>query len=297
MKAIVLAGGTGSRLAPVTFGVSKQLLPVYDKPMIYYPLSVLMLAGIRDILVMTTPHEQGAFQRALGDGSAWGIRLSYAVQDAPQGIAHALLVAEEFIGGDPVCLILGDNFFYGQGFSGMLHQALQQVLKPKGGASAFIYPVHDVSRFGAATLAEDGAIESIVEKPAKATHGLAITGLYFFDAQAVDYAGQIKPSARGELEVTELLACYLRTGQLHHQLLGRGFTWLDMGTSDALLDASHFVQTLERHQGFKIACLEEVAWRQGWIDDAQLEQRAEVLAGSGYGAYITGLYCRKGEKR
>lgn len=284
-KAIVLAGGTGSRLAPVTFGVSKQLLPVYDKPMIYYPLSVLMLAGFQDILVMTTPHEQAVFQRALGDGSQWGIRFSYAVQDTPQGIAHALLAAEAFIAGDPVCLILGDNLFYGQGFTGMLQKALQQ----GNGASVFIYPVHDVSRFGAVTLSENGSIESIVEKPVQATNGLALTGLYFFDEQVLDYARQLKPSTRGELEITELLECYLHAGQLHHQLLGRGFTWLDMGTSDALLDAAHFVQTLERYQGFKIACLEEVAWRNGWIGDDMLRQRAQVLTGSGYGAYLTQL--------
>ncbi|MGL4667245.1 MAG: glucose-1-phosphate thymidylyltransferase RfbA [Saezia sp.] len=284
-KAIILAGGSGSRLAPVTFGVSKQLLPVYDKPMIYYPLSVLLLAGFRNILVITTPHDQAAFRRALGDGSQWGVQLSYAVQDEPQGIAHALLVAEEFIGTDPVCLILGDNLFYGQGFSGMLHQALQQ----SHGASVFVYPVHDVSRFGAVTLSQDGNIDSIVEKPAHARDGLAITGLYFFDAQAVGHARALKPSARGELEVTELLQRYLQAGQLHFQLLGRGFTWLDMGTSDALLDASHFVQTLEKHQGFKIACLEEVAWRQGWVDEAVLRKQAAELDGSPYGTYLKQL--------
>lgn len=285
-KGIILAGGIGSRLRPLTLGVSKQLLPVYDKPMIYYPLSVLMLAGVQNILIITTKHDADLFQRALGDGSQWGLRLSYVVQDSALGVAHGLLQAKTFVGNDSFCCILGDNFFYGQGFTGMLQQAMQV----QKGASAFLYPVRDVSRFGAATLAKNNSIiESIVEKPSKADEGWAVTGLYLFDAHAITYAQELRPSARGELEVTELLTLYLKAGKLNFQLLGRGFSWLDMGTSDALLEASHFVQTLEKHQGFKIACLEEIAWGNDWIDDAMLMKRVEFFAGNEYGQYLESI--------
>lgn len=296
LKGIVLAGGAGKRLYPATAGLCKQLLPVYDKPMIYYPLSVLMLAGIQDILIVSAPQDQAIFQHMLGDGSQFGIRLSYAVQDEPRGVAHALLVAQSFIAQHPVCLVLGDNLFYGQGFSGMLHQAIQQVLHEQG-ATVFSYPVNDVRRFGAVTLNADGTVKSIEEKPElaeQAKAGLALTGLYFLDAKAGEFVTTIKPSARGELEIADVLQGYLQRQQLRVQPLGRGFAWLDMGTCDALLDAAHFVQTLEKRQGFKVACLEEVAWRQGWLSQNDLAKQVQCLANNGfkenaYCAYLSQL--------
>ena len=282
MKGVLLAGGTGSRLYPTTLGVCKQLLPVYDKPMVYYSLSVLMLAGIREVLIITAPQDIGAFKRLLKDGSQFGLQLSYAVQDEPHGVAHALVVAHQFIGEQPVCLILGDNFFYGQGFSAMLHKAGRRSL----GATVFAYPVNDVRFFGSVVVDGKGQAVSLAEKPAMSSPGLAVTGLYFLDAQAAGFAQCLAPSARGELEIMDVLGRYLEQGQLDVQCLGRGFAWLDMGTSDALLDAAHFVQTLEKRQGFKVACLEEIAWRQGWLDKAGLACQAQLLAGSLYGEYL-----------
>lgn len=286
-KGIILAGGLGTRLAPVTFGVSKQLLPVYDKPMVYYPLSVLMLAGIREVLIITTKYDQDAFKRILGDGSHLGMCISYAYQDEPKGVAHALIVAQVFLNGGSGCLVLGDNLFYGQGFSAMLKAAMQQ----QTGATVFTYPVNDVSRFGMVSFHENGSIKAMVEKPDQAEVGFAVTGLYFFDHQAVDFALQLKPSARQELEMITLLHQYLDQEQLKVQQLGRGFAWSDMGTSDALLGASHFVQTLEKNQGFKIACLEEIAWRNGWMNKHMLEQQAKRLSGSSYALYLQQLLC------
>lgn len=285
VKGVVVAGGTGSRLYPATLGVCKQLLPVYDKPMIYYPLSVLMLAGIRDVLIITTPDDQVAFERMLGDGSQLGIRISYAQQQAPQGVAQALLVAAPFVQGHPVCLVLGDNLFYGQGFSGMLQQAVRQ----PAGATVFAYPVNDVRQFGSVLLDDAGRVLSIEEKPQRLAAGYALTGLYFLDKQAVDMAATLSPSPRGELEIIDVLKIYLQQQQLQVQRLGRGFAWLDMGTCDAVLDAAHFVQTLEKRQGFKVACLEEIAWHQGWLDSSQLRQAAKRMEANAYGAYLSRL--------
>lgn len=285
MKGIVLAGGSGTRLFPITKGVSKQLLPVYDKPMIYYPLSVLMLAGIRDILIITTPEDQVSFQRLLGDGSDFGINLSYAMQPSPDGLAQAFIIGEKFIGDDSVCLVLGDNIFYGQHFSDKLRSAVAQ----KQGATVFGYHVNDPERFGVVEFDSQGKALSIEEKPLEPKSSYAVTGLYFYDNSVVKIAKSITPSARGELEITDVNMRYLQQGNLNVSLLGRGFAWLDTGTHDSLLDASHFVQTIEHRQGLKVACLEEIAYRQNWITDAQLIKRCEELKKTGYGEYLQKL--------
>ena len=289
MKGIVLAGGTGSRLHPITLGVSKQLLPVYDKPMVYYPLSVLMLAGIRDILVITTPEDQAGFVRLLGDGSGLGIRLSYAVQLSPDGLAQAFIIGEEFIGTDSVCLVLGDNIFYGQGFSPMLREAAAK----QSGATVFGYQVKDPQRYGVVAFDENRRAVSIEEKPAQPKSNFAVTGLYFYDNGVVRIAKEVKPSARGELEITSVNQAYLARGDLNVQLLGRGFAWLDTGTFDSLHEASQFVATIEHRQGYKIACLEEIAFNQGWLSEAQLASKAQVLGKNSYGEYLNSLLRQK----
>lgn len=282
MKGIILAGGTGSRLHPITIATSKQLLPVYDKPMIYYPLSVLMLAGIRDILIITTPEDAAAFYRLLGDGSNFGLNLTYAVQPKPEGLAQAFIIGESFIGADSVCLVLGDNIFYGQHFSDKLIAAASQT----EGATIFGYHVNDPERFGVVSFDAEGKALSIVEKPAVPASNYAVTGLYFYDNDVVTIARQIKPSARGELEITDVNMSYLQQGKLRVSLLGRGFAWLDTGTHDSLLEAGHFVQTIEQRQGLKVACLEEIAFRNKWIDETILLSQAEALAKTSYGAYL-----------
>jgi glucose-1-phosphate thymidylyltransferase len=282
MKGIILAGGTGSRLHPITIATSKQLLPVYDKPMIYYPLSVLMLAGIRDILIITTPEDAAAFYRLLGDGSKFGLNLSYAVQPKPEGLAQAFIIGESFIGADSVCLVLGDNIFYGQHFSDKLIAAASQT----EGATIFGYHVNDPERFGVVSFDAEGKALSIVEKPAVPASNYAVTGLYFYDNDVATIARQIKPSARGELEITDVNMSYLQQGKLRVSLLGRGFAWLDTGTHDSLLEAGHFVQTIEQRQGLKVACLEEIAFRNKWIDETILLSQAEALAKTSYGAYL-----------
>lgn len=285
MKGIVLAGGSGTRLFPITQGISKQLLPVYDKPMIYYPLSVLMLAGIRDILLITTPEDQSSFQRLLGDGSAFGIALTYAIQHSPDGLAQAFIIGEQFIGHEQVCLVLGDNIFYGQGFSPKLKKAAARSV----GATIFGYQVKDPQRFGVVEFDQDQKVLSIEEKPAKPKSNYAATGLYFYDNQVSAIAKTIQPSARGELEITSINQVYLEQGNLQMEMLGRGFAWLDTGTYESLLEASMFVQTIEHRQGFKIAALEEIAFNQGWIDARQLLARADLLAKNTYGEYLRGL--------
>ena len=284
-RGIVLAGGAGTRLYPVTYGVSKQLLPVYDKPMIYYPLSVLMLAGIREILVITTPEDRAAFERALGDGSRFGIALQYAVQARPEGIPQAFVIAESFIANEPVALILGDNIYYGQGFSPMLHTAAARAR----GATVFAYKVVDPQRFGVIELDATERPLSIEEKPARPRSSYAITGLYFCDANIVDIARSLQPSARGELEITDVCKHYLAHGALHVEVLSRGFAWLDTGTHESLLAAAQFVEIIEKRQGLKIACLEEIGWRNKWLSDDQLAATAHALRNNAYGEYLAAL--------
>ena len=282
MKGIVLAGGSGTRLYPVTRALSKQLLPVYDKPMVYYPLSTLMLAGIRDILVITTPEDRAQFERLLGDGAQWGIRLTYAVQPKPEGLAQAFLIGADFIGNDRVALVLGDNIFFGHG----LPEILQRAAARTTGATIFAYQVRDPERYGVVSFDSAGRALTIVEKPANPISRWAVTGLYFYDSDVVRHAREVRPSARGELEITDLNMRYLAAGALHVELMGRGFAWLDTGTFDALIDAGTFVHTLEERQGMKIACPEEVAYRMGFITRDQLVALAQNLSKSGYGEYL-----------
>lgn len=285
MKGIILAGGSGTRLYPITHGVSKQLLPVYDKPMIYYPLSVLMLAGIQDILIITTPDDQVSFQRLLGDGNSFGVNLSYSVQDTPNGLAQAFVIGKSFIGDSDVCLALGDNIFWGQGFSPILRRAAAR----KEGATVFGYKVKDPERFGVVEFNSENKAVSIEEKPIKPRSNYAVTGLYFYDNEVIDIAKSIKPSARGEYEITDVNKAYLAAGKLNVEQLGRGFAWLDTGTHDSLLEAATFVETIEKRQGYKIACLEEIAYYNKWLDKNQVLSFAEKYRKSSYGSYLMDL--------
>ncbi len=287
-KGIILAGGSGTRLYPITRAISKQLLPVYDKPMIYYPLSVLMLAGIREVLIINTPHEQALFRNLLGDGSQWGMRIEYAVQPSPDGLAQAFLIGREFLAGGPSCLVLGDNIFHGHGFS----QILKRADAREEGATVFGYWVRDPQRYGVARFDADGKVVGIEEKPENPPSNYAVTGLYFYDGQASDHAASLKPSARGELEITDLNRRYLEEGRLHLEPLGRGYAWLDTGTYQSLLEASTFIETIEARQGLRVCCPEEIAYGNGWIDGEQLQRLAEPLSRNGYGEYLLGLLNR-----
>ena len=287
-KGIILAGGSGTRLYPLTQAISKQLLPVYDKPMIYYPLSVLMLAGIREVLVINTPHEQALFKALLGDGSQWGMDIQYAAQPSPEGLAQAYLIGRDFVAGQPSCLVLGDNIFYGHGFTDMLRRADAR----SEGATVFGYWVNDPERYGVAEFDAQGRVIGIEEKPANPRSNYAVTGLYFYDGHASDYAAELQPSPRGELEITDLNRRYLEAGALHLEPLGRGHAWLDTGTHQSLLEASNFIETIEARQGLRVCCPEEIAFGNGWIDAAQVEKLAAPLAKNGYGQYLLSLVSR-----
>ena len=292
MKGIVLAGGSGTRLYPITKGISKQLLPIYDKPMVYYPISVLMLAGIREILIISTPQDLPAFKRLLGDGSDYGVKFSYAEQPSPNGLAEAFVIGEKFIGEDSVCLVLGDNIFYGQGFTGMLLEAVQRTEQEQR-ATLFGYAVPDPERYGVVTLNEQGEVLELTEKPVAPTSNIAVTGLYFYPNRVVELAKSLQPSARGELEITDLNRLFLQQQTLHLQLLGRGFAWLDTGTHESLYEATAYVKAVESRQAVKIACLEEIAWRKGWINSDDLKRLAEPMRGSDYGQYMMRLANQK----
>ena len=284
-KGIVLAGGSGTRLYPITQAISKQLLPVFDKPMVYYPLSVLMLAGIREVLVINTPHEQALFKALLGDGSQWGMKIEYAAQPSPDGLAQAFLIGREFLDGAPSCLVLGDNIFYGHGLTELLQRASSQ----ERGATVFGYRVSDPERYGVAEFDATGKVVGLEEKPANPRSNYAVTGLYFYDGRASEFAARLKPSPRGELEITDLNRVYLELGELQLERMGRGFAWLDTGTHESLVEASTYVETIEKRQGLRVCCPEEIAWSNGWIDDAQLRALAAPLAKNGYGRYLLGL--------
>ena len=287
-KGIVLAGGSGTRLYPITQAISKQLLPVYDKPMIYYPLSVLMLAGIREVLIINTPHEQALFRALLGDGSQWGMRIEYAVQPSPDGLAQAYVIGRDFLDGSPSCLVLGDNIFHGPGLSGMLKRADARA----SGATVFGYWVSDPERYGVAEFDDQGRVVGLEEKPARPRSNYAVTGLYFYDGRASEFAASLRPSSRGELEITDLNNCYLRLGELHLERLGRGYAWLDTGTHSSLLEASNYIETIEARQGLRVCCPEEIAWNNGWIDEDRLEELAAPLMKNGYGQYLLSLRTR-----
>jgi len=291
-KGIILAGGSGTRLHPATLAISKQLLPVYDKPMAYYPLSTLMLAGIREVLIISTPQDTPRFRQLLGDGSQWGMSLEYAVQESPDGLAHAYVIGADYVGRSPSALILGDNIFHGHDMPQLLGNAMRRTT----GASVFAYHVHDPERYGVAEFDEEGRVLSLEEKPAQPKSNYAVTGLYFYDNQAVDLVRELKPSPRGELEITDLNRLYLQQGRLNVEIMGRGHAWLDTGTHDSLLEASHFIATLEHRQGLKVAAPEEIAWRQKWIDDEQLTRLAQPLKKNAYGQYLLRLLTERGAR-